>query len=328
MIRSAYYEHPDYVPLLRRSFQLWRELQAETSTEILHMTGGIYMGRPEGEMIAGSLRSCREHGLPHELYSRDELRRRFPQFHVPDDFVGLHEHEAGFLVPELAVSAHAHLAMRHGAILRGNEPVQSWTTDQHGATVVTTKGTYHAEGIVFSGGAWTAKLLRDLKIDLCVARQVMGWVQPLRREPFLLGTLPVWAIGNDDGSLPYGFPITPQSPGFKIAHHAPGTSDDPDTIDRNPRDGDEATFRGAIERFIPDANGPLQSIRICMYTNSPDHHFIIDQHPDHPRVTIAAGFSGHGFKFATVIGEALADLAMHGRSDLPIEFLSARRFAR
>jgi sarcosine oxidase len=151
-------------------------------------------------------------------------------------------------------------------------------------------------------------------------------VQPLRREPFLLGVLPVWAIGNDDGSLYYGFPLTAESVGLKIARHAPGPPIDPDTIDRTPQPQDEQDFRAGIKQHVPDADGPLVSMRICMYTMSPDHHFILDRLPGHERVTIAAGFSGHGFKFCPVIGEALADLAIKGQSELPIQFLSLNRF--
>jgi sarcosine oxidase len=328
MIRSAYYEHPDYVPLLRRSFQLWRQLQDETLLNILQVTGGLYMGRADGELVAGSLASSRKHNLPHEFYTRDDLRSLFPQFQLPDDFAALYEHEAGYIVPELAIAAHLHLAMRHSAEIHGNEPVLSWQSDARGASVTTSRGIYRADQLIFTAGAWTAKLLTDLNIKLEVTRQVLGWVQPLRREPFLLGVLPVWAIGNEDGSLYYGFPLAADSAGLKIARHAPGPATDPDTLDRTPHPSDELEIRTGIARFMPDANGPLLSMRICMYTMSPDHHFILDRHPHLERVTLAAGFSGHGFKFCPVVGEALADLAMKGQSELPVGFLSLARFAQ
>jgi sarcosine oxidase len=216
--------------------------------------------------------------------------------------------------------------MRHGATIHGNEPVLRWSSDSHGVTVTTSRQTYHAEKLVFCGGAWTDKLITDLGIKFLVTRQVMGWVQPKRRDYFQFGVLPVWAIDNADGTLYYGFPLTPESPGLKVAHHGPGPAADPNTIDRTPRAEDEQSFRGAIRKCLPDADGPLISMRICMYTNSPDHRFILDRHPHHPRVTMACGFSGHGFKFASVIGEALADLAMKEKSDLPIDFLRLARF--
>ena len=326
MIRTAYYEHPDYVPLLQRSFQLWKQLEDEALAKLLHVTGGLYLGRPDGEIVAGSLRSCKTHGLAYELHARHELLNLYPQFHVPEEYVGLFEYQAGFLLPELAIGAHVDLAMRHGAEIHGNEPVTSWASDARGATVTTAQRTYHADEVVFCGGAWSDKLVTDLGVKLTVTRQVLGWVQPRRRDYFQLGVLPVWAIDNHDGTIHYGFPLAPDSPGLKIAHHGPGPAADPDTIDRAPRAGDEETFRPTLRRHLPDADGPLVSMRTCMYTNSPDHHFIIDRHPRHPRVTIACGFSGHGFKFASVVGEALADLTTKGRTDLPIGFLGFDRF--
>jgi sarcosine oxidase len=326
MIRTAYYEHPDYVPLLRRAFQLWKQLEDEALLKVLHVTGGLYLGRPNGEIISGSLASSRKHALAYELHDRRALRNQYPQFHVPDDYVGLFEYQAGFLLPELAIGAYVDLAMRHGAEIHGNEPVTSWTDDSRGVTVTTPRGTYRADQVVFCGGAWSDKLVTDLGVKLLVTRQVLGWVQPRRRDLFQLGVLPVWAIDNHDGTIHYGFPLTPESPGLKIAHHGPGPATDPDTIDRAPHPDDEQTFRPALRRHLPDADGPLLSMRICMYTNSPDHHFIIDRHPKHPRATIACGFSGHGFKFASVIGEALADLATKGGGELPIGFLGFSRF--
>jgi sarcosine oxidase len=324
MIRSAYYEHSDYVPLLRRSFRLWRELQDDTLLQILYLTGGLYIGARDGELVAGSLASSRQHALPYELYDPDDLRRLFPQFSLPDDFAALYELDAGYVIPELAIAAHLHLAMRHGAAIHGNEPVLSWQSDARSASVTTARGTYHADQLIFTAGAWTGKLLTDLSIKLTPTRQILGWVQPLRREPFLLGTLPVWAIGDSDGSLFYGFPIAADSVGLKLARHFPGERIDPDTLDRTSLPQDEHDFRGLIKQHLPDADGPLISMRLCMYTMSPDHHFILDRHPQHERVTLAAGFSGHGFKFCPVIGEALADLAIKGQSDLPIGFLSLR----
>ena len=326
MIRTAYYEHPNYVPLLQRSFKLWKELENDALVKVLHVTGGLYLGREDGEIVAGSLRSCEKHDLAFDLLSRHELFNQFPQFHVPNDFVGLLEHQAGFLLPELCIGAHVDLAMRHGAQIHGNEPVLSWEGGAGGVTVTTATRTYHADKVVFCGGAWSDKLVTDLGVKLLVTRQVLGWVQPRRRDYFQLGVLPVWAIDKQDGTIYYGFPLTPDSPGLKIAHHGPGPATDPNTIDRTPHPEDEQSFRPALTRYLPSADGPLLSMRICMYTNSPDHHFILDRHPRHERVTLACGFSGHGFKFCSVIGEALADLATKGRAELPIQFLGLNRF--
>jgi sarcosine oxidase len=196
--------------------------------------------------------------------------------------------------------------------------------------VRTSRGEYRADQLVFCGGPWTERLVRDLGVPLVVTRQVLGWVWPIEPALFELGTLPVWAIGRGDGSLYYGFPILPDggSVGFKIALHARGTPADPDRVAREVLPGDEETFRACLRQHIPRADGPLLAMRTCLYTNSPDGHFILDRHPRHPRVHLACGFSGHGFKFASVIGEVLADWCTAGRTDLPVEFLSLARFGR
>jgi len=327
MIRKAYFEHPDYVPLLRRAYDLWDELEAISSQKLLHRTGGIYIGPIDGEVVGGSLRAAREHGLAHDLLDHAELRKRFPQFCVPEEWSALYEADAGFLTPENSIAAYAQAALRAGADLHGRERVVHWKSEATGAKVQTNAGEYSTDQIVFCGGPWTAGLLADLGVKLLVTRQVWGWVWPTDPEPFALGRFPVWAIDHLDGTLHYGFPLLPDVPGFKIGHHGPGKETDPDRVARDPQPGDEQTFRPVLRQMIPAANGPLLSMKVCMYTNSPDHHFIVDRHPLHDRVTLACGFSGHGFKFASVIGEILADLALHGKTNLPAQFLGLGRFS-
>jgi sarcosine oxidase len=334
MIRLCYYEHPDYVPLLHRAYELWRELEHQSGRRLLHITGGIYIGRPTSDFLAGTLRAAHQHGLAHERLSRVQLRERFPQFHVPDDHVGVWEPHAGFLLPEACVSAFATLAMRHGAELHGHEPVIEWTADHRGTRVRTARQEYSAKRVVLCAGAWTAPMLQKLNVPLTVTRQALGWVQPRRPELFRLGTLPVWAIDRPDGTQDYGFPMlegemfAAARPGFKIAHHWHAEPTTPLAINRQAQPADEDDFRPTLRAVIPDADGPLLSMAICMYTCTRDSHFVIDQpRPDWP-VTLACGFSGHGFKFASVIGEALADLALDGRTHHPVEFLSPARFDR
>ena len=324
MIRMAYFEHPDYVPLLRRAYQLWHELEELSGQKLLYLTGGLYMGPQSGEVVGGSLRSAREHGLPHELFDADELRRRYPQFQVPRDWMAMYEPDAGFLLPERVVAAYANAALAAGAELHGRERVVAWRDEGRGVTVRTDRAEYHAGHLVFCGGPWSGTLIGDLGVSLVVTRQVMVWVWPRQPQRFALGGFPVWAIDHLDGTLHYGFPMMPDVPGLKIAHHAPGAVTNPDHVARDPQPGDEQTVRPILREMIPDANGSLLSMKVCLYTNSPDGHFIIDRHPAHERVTIACGFSGHGFKFASVVGEILADLAMSGATKLPAQFLGIR----
>jgi len=327
MIRLCYFEHPDYVPLLRRAYELWDELEALTGQKVLFRTGGIYMGPPEGELVSGTLRAAKQHQLPHEAIDQRELRARFPQFTMPEDFVGVFETEAGFLKPELVVATNAELALKHGAVLHGHEPAIEWTADSGGVTVRTAKATYCADRLIISGGAWSDQIITGLGVPLKVTRQILGWTQPKTPERFTMGTMPVWAFDRLDGSEQYGFPIIPGRPGFKSAHHFHGPQTSPQTINRVPQPEDEADFRPWLTTFIPEADGPLLSMAICMYTCTPDSHFIVDRHPRHPNVAIACGFSGHGFKFSSVMGEVLADLATHGSTRHPIGFLGLGRFA-
>ena len=325
MIRLAYYEQ-HYVPLLRRAYEVWRDLEQACGQKLLHITGGLYMGLADDELVAGSLRAAREHHLPHEIVDRGMLADRYPQFEVPDDHIGLFEPSAGFLEPENCIAAFADQSLRNGAEIHGHEPVESWEADESGARVKTSCGEYRASTLIFCGGAWSEKLVCDLGIKLLVTRQVMGWVWPREPAMFEMGRLPVWAIDRPDGSLYYGFPMHRPGVGFKLAHHAPGRATDPDQVERGVLPGDEDSFRDCLRQFIPQANGPTLAMRTCLYTSSPDSHFIVDRHPKHARVLIACGFSGHGFKFAGVIGQVMAELATRGKTDLPIEFLSLGRF--
>lgn len=327
IVRLCYYEHPDYVPLLKRAYELWDVLGETFGQRILHRTGGIFMGTREGDFIRETLRAADVHNLPCDLLERDDLAREYPLFNLPETYTALYEPNAGYVVPELTVTAHAELAMRDGAVLHGHEPARMWAANDDGITVETDRATYSADRLVICGGAWVGRIVADLSASLIVTRQVMGWVQPKQPERFALGNFPVWAIEQDDGSLHYGFPILPGRVGLKVAHHAQGEPTDPETIDRIPRAGDEDDFLPALRAVLPEADGPLLAMRICMYTNTPDSHFIIDRHPQHDHVVIAGGFSGHGFKFAPVVGETLADLVLNGRTDHPIDFLSMQRFA-
>jgi sarcosine oxidase len=255
-----------------------------------------------------------------------QLKQRFPQFELPADHVGLLEPRAGFLTPERVIATYVEDALARGAEIHGHETVMAYELKSNGVSVKTSRGEYSCDKIIFCGGAWSGKLLRDLGVELVVTRQVLGWVWPKQPSLFELGTLPVWAIHRPGGSIWYGFPMISDSPGFKLALHATGTPTDPDQVNRELSPADEETFRPCLRTYIPRADGPVLSTRICLYTNSPDSHFIIDRHPKLPRVMLACGFSGHGFKFASVVGEILADYATRGKTDLPAQFLGLARF--
>ena len=326
MIRQAYYEHADYVPLLQHAYTLWDELEESSGETVMHVTGGLYMGPQDCGILTGSKRACESYDLPHEMLDRNQLAERYPQFNVPEDFVAFYEDCAGVLLTDSVMSAHVGLAHMHGAVLREHEPVTAWHEDDHGVSVTTDQGTYHADRVLFAGGAWTDRLVKDLGVPLTITRQTMGWFTPINETPLKLGTLPSWFIDVGEGWGHYGFPLIPGYTGFKIALHKPGAETDVDSVQRTPTPEDEEELATTLGKMIPDAAGPCVSVHTCLYTNSPDSHFIIDTHPRSKRAILACGFSGHGFKFVSVMGELLADLTTSGKTDHPVGFLGLGRF--
>lgn len=326
IIRLAYWEHPAYVPLLRRAYELWRALQAEAGEQLLIITGSLDAGPPDSAVVAGSRHSCELHGLPHEVLSNAEVRRRFPGYHLPDDSLAVLQPDGGFLLSERCIVAHVMAAQRAGADIRAREAVEGWAPQGDGVTVRTDRGVYTADRLVFTAGAWNGSLLPALAHLASPERQVLAWLQPLRPEYFTPERFPVFNLQVPEGHF-YGFPVY-SVPGFKVGrYHHLGERADADTLDREIHRRDEEALRAFTETCFPDAAGPTMALKVCMFTNSPDEHFILDVHPEAPQVSFAAGFSGHGYKFCSVIGEIMADLATRGDTVHDIEFLRLKRFA-
>ena len=324
MIREAYYEAPEYVPLIRRSYALWRELEGESGRELLRITGGLYLGAPESGLISGVRASVREHGLAHDELDAGEVARRFPGFRPKEGMVGLYEANAGILDPEACVGAFLDLAARHGAELRHEEPVLRWAADGGGVRVETAQGSYSGERLVIAAGPWASEVLSGLGLPLEVWRLVNVHFEPSRPEPFDVARCPVYLFAVPEG-LWGGFPVLPEQ-GVKFGRHDIGEVCTARTIRREIDPEEIEEIRTVLERYLPGAAGPVRATLTCMYTMTPDHHFVVDRHPEHDQVVYACGFSGHGFKFASVIGEVLADLAFEGETGQPIGFLSAGRF--
>ncbi len=326
IIRLAYYEHPSYVPLLRRSYELWRELQREAGEPLLYITGSIDAGPPGSPVFAGSLRSCVEHDLPHEILTGAELNRRFPGYRLPDDTEALLQPEGGFLLPERCIVAHVEAAQRHGAEIHGREPVLDWQSTGNGVRVRTSRGVYEAERLLLTAGAWAGSLASRLASLTSPERQVLAWLQPRRLELFHPDRFPVFNLLVEEGRY-YGFPVF-GVPGFKFGrYHHREEQVDPDRLDRECHPEDEEILRSFAERYFPDGAGPTMALKTCMFTNSPDEHFIVDVDPAEPNVIYAAGFSGHGYKFCSVIGEIMADLATSGSTRHDIGLFRLDRFA-
>ncbi|MGA9402282.1 N-methyl-L-tryptophan oxidase, partial [Haladaptatus sp.] len=309
IIRRAYYEHPSYIPLIERAYELWDELADRTGRPVIHRTGSIDAA-PEGNVVfEGSLRSCEEHDIPHEIITGTELADRFPGYRLPDDYKALYQPDGGFVVPEESIIGHVEAAQEEGADIRARQRVLDWTeTPDGGVRVETSAGSYEADSLVLAAGAWNYKLADALDGLAVPERQVLAWFQPETPSLFEPDSFPVWNISAPEGRF-YGLPIY-SVPGFKLGkYHHFDEQVDPDDWNTEPGPADERLLRDFTEKYFPKAAGQTMRLATCMFTNSPDEHFILDTLPNHPQVAVAAGFSGHGFKFSSVVGEILADLA-------------------
>ena len=325
IIRTAYYEHPNYVPLLRRAWVRWYELEQRIGRSLLTECPCLNIGPEGSELIAGVRASAAEHGLAIKNMTASEIGRRTP-FRFPEGYEGVLERQAGFLRVEECVRAHIDAAMALGAEIRAEEPVLEWKVVGDGVEVTTEKETYRAAKLVITAGAWAAKVLAELRIPLTIMRQVMIWIDVsanaymFRRDHF-----PIF-IADAPGGPFYGMPAIDEY-GLKIARHygAPELRS-PDEVNWDATTEDVPPLKAFLDRHLLGASGPVTNGQVCMYTLTPDKHFVIDVHPKHPQVSVACGFSGHGFKFASVVGEILADLAERGETNHSIAMFSAKRF--
>ncbi|GAA2093865.1 N-methyl-L-tryptophan oxidase [Streptomyces albiaxialis] len=332
IIRQSYFEDPAYVPLLLRSYELFAKLEQDSGRTISTLCGGVMLGPPGSRTVAGSLRSARQWDLPHEMLDAKEIRRRFPTLAPRDDEVGLYEARAGLVRPETTVTAHLQLALQAGADLHFEEPVTRWDVLPGGAgvRVHTAEDVYTAGHLVVCPGAWAPSLLADLGVELTVERQIMYWFHPRGgTEPFTPDRHPIYIWEDADATQVYGFPaLEGPDGGAKVAFFRRGTVCTPDTIERTVHDEETAAMAAHMAERIPDLPGRLRKAVACMYTNSPDEHFVLARHPAHPdSVTVACGFSGHGFKFVPVVGEIAADLALNGATEHPIGLFDPLRGA-
>lgn len=323
IIRQAYFEAPEYVPLLSRAYALWRELEQASGRRLLRITGGLNVGLPQSELVAGALASARLHGLLHEYLSAAEVNARFPGFRLPDGFAAVYEPQAGVLAPEECTAAHLDLAARHGAELHHSEPARRWRADGAGVHVETDQQTYTAAHLIIAPGPWAPEVLADLALPLTVQRVVNVHFEPARPDLFTAECFPVYLWDLPEGFY-YGFPALPEQ-GIKFGRHDVDEPCTPQTIRRDISPVEVEALQNILNRYMPGAAAAVKWALTCMYTNTPDRHFVIDRHPRHEQVTIACGFSGHGFKFASVVGEILADLALAGSTRHSIAFLSLRR---
>jgi sarcosine oxidase len=328
IIREAYFEHPAYVPLVQRAYQLWAQLERDGGGALFVRTGGVMCGPEHGALVEGTLRSVREHDLPHEVLDASAVRTRFPALAPDDDWIAVFEPRAGILLPEACVGAQIEVARRMGADLHLGETVVSWEAIADGVEIRTAQRRIVAKSLVISAGAWLPQVAPGLPVYLEVERQLMHWFSPAR-DAALCGPerCPIALWEWEPNRLVATFPDV--GDGVKIGVHHEGEMTTPDTVRRTTSLEEDADVRALLARLCPPAAGPQLESRVCLYTNTRDHHFLIDFHPAHPNVLIVSPCSGHGFKFASAIGEVAADL-LTGRGstfDLSLFTMSQERVA-
>jgi sarcosine oxidase len=307
-IRLSYFEHPSYVPLARRAYEAWRELEQASGQTVLTVTGILEAGYPGSPVVEGSLAASRLHGLTHEVLTGAEINRRFPAFRLPPDWTGLFQPQGGFLRPELAIRQFVRLSEHHGAVIRTRTRVLGIEPSATGIRICTEADVVEVGSIILATGPWISELAPELKLHLRLTRQVLGWFSPREPAYFTPDHFPVFILESEDDAC-YGFPDFAGT-GVKVASHREGAV--LAAANANVQDGgaaDEAQLRHMFRRFIPDADGPLRKMRTCLYTRTPDEDFVVDCSAHDPRIVLASPCSGHGFKFASVLGEVLADLA-------------------
>jgi sarcosine oxidase len=323
-IREAHFEHPMYVPIVQRSYECWSELQEAVGERLLLNTGALLLGASNGTLVAGTRLSADRHKLDYDILTAKQIRKHYEAFEPDGSTVGLWEPRAGILLPERCLEAHLGLARDLGADLHFNEPVTEWKPDGNGIVVKTGAGEYCASQLVLTPGPWVKLFVPDLALPLTIERQVLYWFEPAdNREAFELERLPVFAWEYLPDQMFYGFPNL--GDGVKAALHHQGVLTDVDSIDHNVGPEETEAMRFVLAPTMPSLSGPLLRTEVCMYTNTPDEHFLIDFHPDLSQVLIASACSGHGFKFSAVIGEIVSDLLIERKSKFDI---SAFRISR
>jgi sarcosine oxidase len=327
IIREQYFEHPLYVPLVQRAYQLWRDLEEVAGTSLMTITGGLMIGPANGVVVTGSLRSATQHGLAHEVLGPEAVHSRFPAFQLADDLVAVLDPRAGFLNADACNAAHIDAARRASAETRFGEGVTRWAPDGDGVRVDTVAGTYFADRLLLSAGAWTRDLLPGVGLPLSVERQVLFWFDPDETAvPYDTSRFPIYAYEYTPGDICYGFPRLARGVKASVMHGGQSSAR-PEVVRREVGEREVDTLRAALRPVLPAlSQAPVRESAVCLFTNTPDHDFVVDWHPGLPQVLISSPCSGHGFKFASALGEAQAELLISGKSPFEMTPFRIDRF--
>jgi sarcosine oxidase len=325
IIREAYFEGPAYVPLVRRAYDLWHELESARGTRLVTICGGVMIGEPLGPLVTGARESARQHALPVEEWSSAEISTRIPAIRPGAGMIAVYEPRAGVLSPERCVQEMLDEAAALGADLRFDAPATALKPERGAVTIHGQSGeAASANVVVCAAGGWLPALLPDLALPLTVERAVQHWFLPAADDRFAPSRFPIFLLETPDDRFLYGLPD--QGHGLKLAEHHGGQVSSRDDVNRRV-DPDEAhRFRAFVEPYFPTLpDGPVES-SVCTYTNTPDGHFILDRHPAHENVFVISACSGHGFKFAPAIGELVADAVTGREPRMDVSLFSISRF--
>ncbi len=328
ILRLGLHESAKYVPLVLRSVELWNEVEARAGHQLFHPIGSLDVAVPGTPIFDGSLRACQVCDIAHEVLEPADIRVRFPALNPNSEMKAVYQPGSGFVLPEAAITAHVNLALAEGAEIHGHERLLDWTLTNGRYLIRTDRDTYEAGQIVLTAGAWIGRVLEAQKVPVTAERCVLGWFAPKANAAhFSEERLPVWIVDSPQSGHFYGFPAH-GIPGFKLGRlrETPSPSVDPDALRREPTLADEEDMRGFLAECFPDANGPVLSMETCFFENTPDRSPIIDRLPGYEGFWIIGGFSGHGFKYASVMGEIARDLVMTRQTGFNLEPFRLGRF--
>ncbi|RFZ94001.1 N-methyl-L-tryptophan oxidase [Mucilaginibacter conchicola] len=328
IIRQAYHESPFYVPLVQAAYEIWYDMERISGKKLLLKTGGITMGAPDADVVTGAIASALEHNLPYQLLDHKDIQKRYPALKPTVDTVGVFEPAAGILFPEDCISVFVEQAARNGAAIHTNEMVLEIIRQRDFIKVVTNKQTYFTQKLVLSTGAWMNSLLPDLQLPLSIERQVLYWFKnknSAAQANVKPDNLPVYIWQSAPDELFYGFPDL--GDGIKVALHHFGRPVVPDELKDDVTGEEINRMQGIVEKYF-NISPEFNYSAVCMYTNTPDEHFIIDHHPDDERIIIASPCSGHGFKFSSLTGKIISDMTTDKPVEFDIQLFNMARFAR
>lgn len=326
IIRQAYHEHPMYVPLVKEAYKLWYELEKECKNKLFLQTGGIMLGDENTSVVKGAKLSAETHNIAYEYLEGEEIQQRFPAFKTTKETVGVLETKAGILFPEECIKANLQLAKQNGAELMLNEKVVSIKTEQNIITINTDKNKLQTRKLIVSAGAWLNQLLPELNLPLTIERQVLYWYKnkDISLQEFVeSNALPIYIWEYRQNQMFYGFPDLGN--GIKVAPHHSGKTIEPDLLSQVVSDDEIKNMNNIVDEFV-NIQPQFSHSAVCMYTNTPDEHFIIDVHPKHSNIIIGSPCSGHGFKFSSLTGKILCDMALEKEVPFDLKPFAISRF--